>query len=221
MEMGPAVFVDEIKDGRSAEHKGLASFHLAVKDPEGIGFSPSPAIRAQGRLFVEKVGSQFVPETGPALRASQRIDLKGKTAQTDRLDEVHAKDDDFRIRLGTRVSEDLRIDLVELPEAALLGPFVPEHGPDGKELLNGVVFIKTVLDVGPDQGSRGFRPEAHALSLAVREGIHLLGHNIGFFADAPAEELRQLEKGGHDLLEAEGAKNLPCFPLELLPRQRL
>ena len=94
---------------------------------------------------------------------------------------------------------------------------MPEHGADGVELLDGVVLVKTVLDIGPDQRSRGFRPKAHALSLAVRKGVHLLGDNVRLLADAPAEELGHFEEGDHHFLEAESAKNLSRLFLHSLP----
>ena len=100
---------------------------------------------------------------------------------------MHGHDDYVGIAPGARVAEEFHIYLVELPEPAFLGSFVPEHGPYAEEFLYGIELIESVLNIGPYHGCRGLRSQGQSPSGLVFKGIHLFGDNIGFLADAPAE----------------------------------
>jgi hypothetical protein len=106
---------------------------------------------------------------------------------------------------------------MELPETAFLGPFMPEHGADHKDLLQGVVLVKPVLDVGPHQGSRGLGSKGKIPALAVRERVHLLGNNVGFLADASLEEFGHFHERELDLLKPKAPEHPPGTPLDSLP----
>jgi hypothetical protein len=95
--MAEAVLADIIKDGGGTGDNFFASLHLAIKNPEGIGFCPSLAVAAQRSGLERKMLFQFLPKSRPALGAPKRIDLKGKAGKAHRFEQGHAENDDFRI----------------------------------------------------------------------------------------------------------------------------
>lgn len=86
---------------------------------------------------------------------------------------------------------------------------MPKHGPDAVQLLYGVRLEEAVLDIGPDDRSRGFRSHGHAPAFTVRKGIHLFGDDIRILSDTPAEEFGPFEDGGPYLPKTEIFKNCP------------
>ncbi len=63
---------------------------------------------------------------------------------------------DLRVDTGMLGAEMLHVNLMELPEAALLGPFPAEHGTHRIEF--GHRFLEeAVLQIGADDGGRRFR----------------------------------------------------------------
>jgi hypothetical protein len=103
--------------------------------------------------------------------------------------------DDFSIDHGISYTKDLRIDLIELPVSAFLGPFVPEHGPHEVELGHRIEGVELVFQIGPRQRGRGFRPERQRIAAPIGEGIHFLFDNIRGFADATGKKLGPFDDG--------------------------
>jgi len=217
LEMLIAVPANEIQDRGSPGDHFLAAAHLAVEHPQRIGVGPSLAVFAEAFLSLSKIFLEFLAKSGAALRASQRIDMEAQAGEPHGLENGHGKEDNLGIRFGTRVAEDLRIDLMELPETALLGAFVPEHRAHHEDLLERVVLVKPVLNVSSHQRGRGFWSEGEIPALAVRERVHLLGDNVGFLADASLEELGHLHEREFDLAESKAPEHPSGSALDSLP----
>ncbi len=124
-----------------------------------------------------------------------------------------------QLGVGQRRShaEDLGVDLVELPVAALLGSLAPEHRADHVEPLDRVGRIELVLDVGAHDGGRGLGPQGDHVSAAVGKGVHLLLDDVGVFADAALEEFGLLHDRDADLPKPEAFEKRPRVLLDLLP----
>ena len=50
-----------------------------------------------------------------------------------------------------------------------------------------------MLDIGTHNGSGGLGAHGKTITATILEGVHLLLHDIGLFADAAREELRLLQ----------------------------
>lgn len=98
---------------------------------------------------------------------------------------------------------------------------MPEHRPDGEKLLNRVFLIKAVLDISSYHRGGSLRPQSKSSPFAVRERIHLLGHNVCFLPNTAGKQLGLLEEGRFDLAESKRSKYSPCFRFQALPRSNL
>ena len=57
-----------------------------------------------------------------------------------------------------------------------------------------------MFDIGADHGGGILRPQRERSAVAILEGVHLLGDDIGFFADAAREKLRLFENRRADFV---------------------
>src|SRR4030042_372837 len=135
--------------------------------------------------------------------------------------EMDEHDDDFSIDHGVIHSKDFCIDLIKLPIATLLWPFIPEHWANAVELRYRIKGGKLMLKIGTSHGGGGFRTKGQRVSTSVCEGIHLLFDNVSSFADPPGKKFCPLENGNADLREAKFFKNLPGSFLNKLPLPNL
>jgi len=74
-----------------------------------------------------------------------------------------------------------------------------------------------VLDVGADDRGGIFGPQGERSIVAVGEGVHLLGDDVGLLADTAGEQLRFLQNRRADFLIAIGVKNGARRGLHLIP----
>ena len=97
-----------------------------------------------------------------------------------------------------RDAEHLDVELVELPVAPLLGPFVPEHRPEEVDLRRGHGLLEAVLDERAHQARRGLGAQGDALAALVGERVHLLLDDVGRLAGALGEQFLALDDGRAD-----------------------
>ena len=169
VEMIPAIIAKKLDYGRGFCDDPFTGFHLAIKDPQRVGLRPSSAVRTEGVGFLGQVVLQRLPERLPAIRAPKGVQMEGEVRQSHDLEQTHDHYDKIGIRFRTRVAKDLGVYLMKLPKPPFLGPFMSKHGADGKELLDRVLLIKPVLNVGPHNRRRRLRSKGHAVSLTVGE----------------------------------------------------
>ena len=81
-------------------------------------------------------------------------------------------------------------------------------------------FVETVLHVGAANGGRRFGAEGDGVAALVGEGIHLLGDDVGFLADAARKQFRALEHGHSYLSVAVARENLASQTFGSPPAQR-
>ena len=62
-----------------------------------------------------------------------------------------------------------------------------------------------------------FWPQCAGALATIKEGVHLLTHHIGAFADAPGKQFGDLQQGRADLLDASAAEMLAGHRLHRLP----
>ena len=84
-------------------------------------------------------------------------------------------------------------ELMELAEAAGLGPVVPEHRAEVIEPHGLGLVVETVLQIGAADGRRALRAERHLLAAAVLETVHLLLDDVRFLSHRACEESGALE----------------------------
>ena len=103
-------------------------------------------------------------------------------------------------------------------------PEAVRGGTVGRCRLREVAGVaELVLDVGADDAggvlghSEGLRFPTRAG--AIFPGVHLLGDDVGLFADAAGEELGVLEDGGADLAEAVAGEDLAGDRFDVVPER--
>jgi hypothetical protein len=217
IEVGLAIIADEIKNRWGIGDHLFTGCHFAIEDPKWICFRPSATVFAEAIPLVLQVVLQGFFEVNPTGNTTQGIELQGKGGQIHFFEKVHGHNDEIGIRFRTGIAEKFGIDLVELAKPSFLRPFMPEHGTDGKELLNGTLLIETMLDVGPYHRGCGLRAQGKTSAFAVGKGIHLFGNDIRFFPNTSTKELGPLQNRWFDLLKAKGVKDSPSSLLKKLP----
>ena len=113
--------------------------------------------------------------------------------------------------------------LVELPIAPLLGPLSSKHGPEIERLGLRVGPELSVLQHGPHHPRRvlGAQAEAGLVLVAIREGVHLFGHDVAGAAHAAHKQLGLFEDRRAHLAIAVGQKHLAGHLLHLAPGGKL
>ena len=112
-----------------------------------------------------------------------------------------AAGDDFGVRQRLGGADHLDIDLVKLPVAPFLRAFVAEHRPGIEHLLR-QRLRQPVADQRAADAGGGFGAQRERFAASVGEGIHLLCHHIGGFAERAGEYAGIFEDGSAPFLEA-------------------
>ena len=205
--MRPAFRTQETRQGRRIPGGFAAAGHLAVQNAQGVGLPPPQAVRAQALLARGQEIQKGAAEIGPAGRAAQGIDMGLGVGDAQPFQQFHQHDDQLDIGIGRAHPEYLGVDLVKLPIAPLLGPLATKHRPDGVVLLNRILGVDLVLQIGPHHGGRGLGAQGQQIAAAVGEGVHLLFDDVRGFPDAAGKKLGFLQDGQTDFAEPEGAQN--------------
>src|SRR5690606_15695074 len=101
------------------------AFILGIEDAQRVAFKPVEAVGGQLLLVAAEVVDQHPAVGGPALRVTQRVDLQPAVpGDAERLEDVAAERDHLHVGLRLGYAKDLRVDLMELTQAALLWPLV-------------------------------------------------------------------------------------------------
>ena len=146
-----------------------------------------------------------------------RVDQQAEALEPDALQDLDHQLDDLGVHHRGFRSDGLRADLEELAVAAFLRPLAAEHRADIVKFLHTRPLVEAVLDVGADHRRGVLRTQRERGLVAVREGVHFLGDDIGFFADAAGKKLRLFENRGTDFVVIVGAKNRPRGILHAIP----
>ena len=141
------------------------------------------------------MGPQGLHVAGPVACAAEGVHRQGDLPQAESFVELPGQGDDLSVHVGILRAEDLHAHLVELPEAPLLGPLVPEVGPRVPGLPR---HGGSVLSEGPHHRGRLFWTQGDLPTAPVLEGVHLLADHVRGLAEA-LEDLDVLEHRRDDL----------------------
>jgi len=209
-----------IRDPGKPVNVGLAAFHLAVENPQGVRLSPPAAIIAEPSQVLTYCLFEYCDETGPAVTVpngvyeKSRFDLELFQKPEDHLDHL-------RLDGGIVRSQDLRANLVKLPPAPFLLLLMTKHRPDIVKFCNAAAPVHMVLCIGPNHRRRDFRTQGDRSSSLVGKRVHLLAHDVRVAANAASEELCRLEQWGPDFLKPVKSEHLPRSVFNQVPARDL
>ena len=218
--MRAARVAEAIDNARQVFDDGLVRFHFAIQHAQRVGLGAALAIAAHPRRHRFQLLPQALDVLRTAVAVAHGIDQKLETGQASPLEDFHHHLDHLGIHVSGFRADGLGADLVELPVAALLRALAPEHGPQVVELLHAGTLVEPVLDVGADHRCRALGPQREGAAVAVLEGVHFLGDNVGFLAHAAREQLRLLEDGRADFVVVVGAKHRARGGFHAVPHLR-
>ena len=198
--------------GRDVD-EGLVVGVLGVEDAQGIGLGAALVVLAE--LVLD--GGEGLAQDGDVALAvfggADGVEFELPAFDAQLVEEGGEHFQDFGVAqwgfgAGGDGAEDFGADLPELAVTSALRPFAAELRPDVEELLQLAAVAEVVLDVGADDAGGVLGAEGEGLGLfglgagAILPGVHLLGDDVGLFADAAGEEGGVLEDGGANLAEA-------------------
>ena len=198
----------------------LAGPVLAVQHPQRIGLAAPAAVGAESVLFISQRRLQFPHKPGSASAAADGIHQQFGLPHADPVQEQLQQLDHFRFDGRMIRAQHLGSQLVELPEASLLRPFPPEHGPQVVDLPDLRVPMDLVFQIGPNHRRRPLGTQGERAAVTVVEGVHFLGDDIGIFAHSPGKQLGAFEDRGADFGEAVDREDLPGGLLHPIPYRR-
>ena len=82
---------------------------------------------------------------------------------------------------------------MELAHAPLLRALIAKHGTGGEQAAHAFAGMPGILDIGPHDTGRGFRPQGHEAVVTVGKGEHFLLHHIGFLTDGTPEQIGKFQ----------------------------
>src|SRR5207302_469260 len=91
-------------------------------------------------------------------------------------------------------ANDLRVELVELAKAALLRPLVAKRRTVSRDLQR-CELLPALAQIRAANAGGELRPQRDRIPAAILERIHLLGYDVGRFADGAGEDRRLLDRG--------------------------
>ena len=191
------------------EHNGRALGYLradvalAVENTHRVALEPVEAGAAQLVFILLKICLERLVILGAAGRAADRVYLERQVLDSEESEYFGGEGDYLGIGGGSRSAEDLNAELVELPVSAGLRLLVAIARGYIAGLLRQGLVEKPVLQECARSARSALGSERYRTSALVEESIHLLLHDIGGVADAAGKQLRMLEHGSANLLEAE------------------
>ena len=207
-----------MRDGRQLLDDRLVGLHFAIQHAQGIGLRPALAVGAHSRRHRFQLPPQQLDVLRAALPVPHGINQKLEIGEPRVLQNIGRKGDDFSVGLVRFRADRLRSDLIELPVAALLRALAAKHGTDVEPLLHFGGLLVSVFDVRPDHRGGVLGPQCEGTPVAVVEGVHLLGDDIGIGPDAAREQLRLFENRRSDFVVVIGPKDLARNGLNAIPR---
>ena len=192
--------------GEVVEHHRRVGRHrpdlraLVVEHPQRVDLG------APAGLLVEVELKQELLQQFPILRAAavvaQRGDLQPEPVQAQRAEPGVGDGDHLGVQRGVVDADRLDADLLQLAVAAGLRPLVAEERARVTQLDRQRAAVQAVFDHRAHHPGGALRPQRHRAVAAVGEGVHLLGHHVGGFADAAGEQRGVLEDGQLDVAVA-------------------
>ncbi len=216
-EVGLGVFVEIVVNGRQCVDIRLVFGGLRVKDAQGVGFKAALRVWAELIDYRSQLLADGFDEGRTRLRRADAVEHELVAGDTAGVEEVANHLDHFCVDGRGFATDDFGTDLRELAVAAFLGTLAAEHGADVEELLETGDLIEAMFDVGADDAGRVLRAEGEAGIVAVFEGVHLFGDDVGFFADASREESGFFKDGGADFLIVVGVKKFAGDAFDVVP----
>ena len=195
----------------------VARLHLAVQQAQGVAFQAFLAVVAESIMVAAVVVSQSLDVRRPAVAIPDVVDQQLDVAQAQAAHQLPRNFDDLGVNGGIGVSQGLHAELVVLPEAAGLGPFVAEHGAEVVHAHRLREVVHTMLEVGAADRGGAFGTEGDAVAAPVLEGVHLFLDDVRAFPDGPDEQVGVLKSGSVDTTVAEAVGDLHCFGLDVTP----
>ena len=189
----PRGAVQAVGQQRRPGDDGAVALVLGIEDAQGIALQPRETVVGKPVAVFGEVLHQYFPVSVAAFAVAQGVQLQGDFfAHPQRLQDVGPEGDDFHVGHGLGDAQHLHVDLVELALASLLRALVAEHR-SAAEKFERQVLGEAVRQDGADHARRTLRAQGDAVSAAVLERIHLLGHDVGGIAQGTREDLRELE----------------------------
>ena len=156
------------------------------------------------RAVFGEIGDQGGPVGVAAFLVAEGVQFQDRVVgDFQRLQDVPAAGDDLGVRQRFGGADEFGADLVKLAVAALLRALVAEHRAGVEDLLR-QRLSQPVGHQRPADAGGAFGPEGDGFAAAVVEGVHLLHHDVGGFAQGAGEDAGVLEDRGYPFVEAVG-----------------
>ena len=178
---------------------------LAVENPQRIALQPVLTVFRKILTVRLKMLDQSVTPGIPAfldVPAQVRANfLQGHAiGDTQFLQKLIGKAKQFDIRRRFARPDNLCIELVKLPVAAFLRPFITEQGAMGGEFERHMLLPPVGQESARDTRGK-FRPQGQAVAAAILETVHFLGHHIGGLAKRAGKDRGRFKHRHFDALE--------------------
>ena len=192
VEVRAARIAQPVDDLRRLARDRTAGVVLAVQDPERVVLESIPVLVAQTLPVGTEEGNQFLPVGRPADLVTDRVQLELDPGEVQPPQVRVADGDHLDIRRGVFRAEHLDAELPMLAVAALLRARVSIH-PCQVVGLERRGLLLHLREVGAHHRRGPLRAKGERATLAIVEGVHLLGHDVAGLAGRPSEELGGLE----------------------------
>ncbi len=146
--------------------------------------------------------------SGATLAVAERVDLQHRpVAHAERVEHIGGQGDHLDIAERIGDAQQFDPDLMELAQPTLLRALVAEHRAAIEDTQR-QPRREAVRDEGADDAGGVLRAQRQPVAAPVREGVHLLGDDVGGVAERPREHLGELEDRRRDLAVAVAARRL-------------
>ncbi len=221
-EMSARLLVEEIGERRRIRQQCLGLRILAVEDAQRVGCQAPLAVFVELVETLLQVGNQRVAIDRTGFAGAQAVQLQGhRIGHAQLFPEARGKHDQLRVDIRPGLVEDFHTDLVKLAVTALLRLLVAKHRAGVPKLLHLATTRQAMFQNGAHTTGGAFGTQREGFLIAVQEGVHLLVHHIGTFADAAGEQLRVFDDGQTDLAVAIAVEQLRESTFQVTPGRRL
>ena len=146
-----------VREGRRRSDQTNVALVLRVENAQRISLQPLSAILRQRVAVLVEIFDQHLPVGIVARRVAEGVELKRRALlNAERAEKLRRESDDLDVgeRLGN--AKDLHVDLVKLPQPALLRPLVAEHRT-AAEIFERQLLAQTAGNKGAGNARRGLR----------------------------------------------------------------
>ncbi len=191
-----------IVDGQRGVRDWTVFGVFAIEDAQRIAPQSVDAVfRQVGPMVVEIINQCRTPSVA-ARRIAQRIELQRHTViDAEFFEQLIRHHQQFDIGRRFRRTDNLCIDLVELPIAALLRAFISKQWPVHRQ-LHRRILLPAIGQIRPSNACGKFGSKRNRIATTVVERVHFFRHDIGRLAKAPREYGSRLDHRHLQALEA-------------------